>query len=131
MNSDFPSTCELARGPETDSSCIVETGVSTNTARILISRKAARDIQIRGIEILIDEKFVANLAYGETFETTLEPGHHRLTATNRMYSPTIEFDVAAGEEIRFTTSSIALGGLWLLVAMMGTVPYKVTLERAS
>jgi hypothetical protein len=99
--------------------------------RIAVSRNSGRDMKIRGIELLLDGEFVGNLAFGQTYEAEIAPGTHTLTATNRMYSPSIDFEVKAGDTVRFVVTSIPLGGLWLLIAMMGTVAYRVKLERVA
>jgi hypothetical protein len=99
--------------------------------RLVVARTSGRDLKMRGVELLVDDDFVGSLQYGETFEASIAPGRHTLVATNRMYSPSMEFDIAPGETVRFSVTSVALGGLWLFVAMMGTVAYRVVLERTA
>jgi len=98
-------------------------------ATLIVSRVSDRDIKFRGIEILIDGSFAGNLQFGDSLEIEVEPGTHRLTATNRLKSKSVEFEAKPDETIEFETTGIALGGLWLIMAMLGTVAYRVTLER--
>ncbi|HTQ10678.1 MAG TPA: hypothetical protein VMI31_11445 [Fimbriimonadaceae bacterium] len=98
-------------------------------ATVRISRASERDLKFRGIEILVDSEFVGNLQFGQDLTVAISPGHHRLTATNRLSTKSLEFDAAPGETVDFEVAGIALGGLWLLMAMLGTVAYRVTLMR--
>jgi hypothetical protein len=112
--------------------CVVESiEAESEGCRIIVSRTSERDIKIRGLEILVDGNFAANLQFGTSFEGTVACGPHRVTATNRMFSRSLDFEASAGKPSRFVATCVPLGGLWLLVAMMGTVAYKVRLERVE
>jgi hypothetical protein len=97
--------------------------------RIVVSRNDERDIKIRGLEVLLDGEFVANLQFGQSYEAPIPAGSHRVTATNRMFTRHIDFDLAPGREARFTATSVALHGIWTLIALMGTVAYRVSLKQ--
>jgi len=99
-------------------------------ATVIVSRTSDHDLKFRGIEILLDGKFIANLKYGDTFDFEVEPGRHTLMATNRLKSKAIEFEARDGETVEFQTTGIAMGGVWVLISMLGTVAYRVTLEQS-
>ncbi|HVT11265.1 MAG TPA: hypothetical protein VHE55_03285 [Fimbriimonadaceae bacterium] len=98
-------------------------------ATLAVTRDSARDLKIRGVEILLDGRFVGNLNYGESLDVPIEPGPHTLTATNRLKSKSAEFEAKPEEVVRFRTTGIAMGGIWAVMAMLGTVAYRVELER--
>jgi len=98
---------------------------------VIVSRVSERDIKFRGIEILIDGNFAGNLKFGDSLEIEVDPGSHKLIATNRLKSKCVEFEAKPDETTEFETAGIALGGLWLIMAMLGTVAYKVTLEPTN
>jgi len=100
-----------------------------NQATVIVRRSSINDIKIRGIEVLIDGVLVANLQYGQTIETNVEPGTHTITVTNRLNTKSLEFEAKDDQRIAFETEGIALSGLWMLMTMLGTVAYKVTLKR--
>jgi hypothetical protein len=98
-------------------------------ATLIVSRTSEDDIKIRGIEILVDGEFVGDLRFGDSLQIEIPPGHHKIKATNRLKSKTLEFGVIPGETIRFEAVGIMLGGAWWVIHMMGTVAYRVTLKR--
>ncbi|HWA83311.1 MAG TPA: hypothetical protein VG820_07765 [Fimbriimonadaceae bacterium] len=100
-------------------------------ATLVVSRNSDRDLKIRGIDILLDGRFVGALNYGDSLEAQVEPGRHSLTATNRLKSKSVEFEAQPGETVRFLTTGIAMGGIWVVMAMLGTVAYRVEIERQA
>jgi hypothetical protein len=99
------------------------------TATLIVSRTSARDMKFRGIEVLLDGDFIGELSYGKSLEREIEPGIHTLKVTNRMKSASGAFEAAEGETVEFVATAIALAGCWFFLTMMGTVAYRVTLER--
>lgn len=100
-------------------------------ARLIVSRTSERDLKIRGIEVILDGILIGDLAFGKSVEVEIAPGSHLLKVTNLLKSKQIEFEATEGETIRFETIGVVLGGLWVIVTMLGTVPYKVLLERVE
>lgn len=98
-------------------------------ATLTVARDSARDLKFRGIDILLDGQFVGDLTYGNSLSIEIEPGVHNLTATNRLKSKSVEFDARPGETVMYQTVGIALGGIWAMMAMLGTVAYRVELAR--
>jgi hypothetical protein len=100
-------------------------------AKLIVSRTSERDLKIRGIEVILDGMHVDDLAFGNRLEKEIAPGRHTLKVTNLLKSKQIEFEAAPGETIHFETIGVVLGGLWLIVTMLGTVPYNVLLEQVK
>lgn len=100
-------------------------------ATLIVSRTSERDLKIRGIEVILDGYHVGDLTFGQSLERQVEPGTHLLKVTNLLKSKAIEFEAKPGETIHFETIGIVLGGLWVIVTMLGTVPYKVLLQRVQ
>lgn len=96
---------------------------------LTVARDSPRDLKFRGIDILLDGKFVGGLTYGNSLSISIDPGVHSLTATNRLKSKSVEFEARPGETLQFQTVGVALGGIWAMMAMLGTVAYRVELAR--
>ena len=100
-------------------------------ARLVVRRDADDDIKIRNLEIHVDGKWRADIAYGKSFEAELEPGTHELRVTNRMKSVKAEFAVGEGETARFLGTNVLSKGLSALVGAFGVVAYHPTLKRIA
>ena len=100
------------------------------SAKISVSRTSPKDIKIRGLEVLLDNKTIKDLQFGETFEHEVTPGKHTLKVNNTLYNKSVDFDVQAGQTAKFNAGNYVsgLGGVAFVVVGMG--PYKVFLERA-
>jgi hypothetical protein len=57
------------------------------------------------------------------------PGRHRLRAYNTLVWKTVEFDIAAGEWVRFAAVNRAGRVTAALIGILGVGPLYVTLER--
>ena len=73
------------------------------SATIQIRRDSPKDIKIRGLEILLDDKRVANLKYGQSVSLKVCPGSHVLKVTNSLYSKSEAFSLEAGETAHFSS----------------------------
>lgn len=57
---------------------------------------------LRSYRVVLDGAEIGRLGVGDTFDFDTEPGHHNLhLAIDWARSPSIEFDVAAGQAKRF------------------------------
>lgn len=99
--------------------------------QVRITRSSDSDLKIRTIEVLIDDQHVGNLLYGETLEVPIPAGPHRLKATNRLKSASVDFSVGAGETAEFRATGVMMGGFWMLVSLLGTVAYRIRLEKVA
>ena len=97
-------------------------------SQIVVSRNSNRDIKMRNVELLLDGEFVTDLPFGAREELEIEPGSHKLTATNRAFTQSTDFDIEEGQNLSFRIVAVPLRGLWSIVSMLGTVPSKVVIE---
>lgn len=98
------------------------------SATLFVSRVSDRDLKIRGIEVYVDGEFVGNLVFGQALSAAVSPGRHLVRATNRLSSREIEVEAGEGETVRLRATGIALGGIWHLMTVLGTVAYRIELE---
>ena len=99
-------------------------------ATLYVERKSERDIKMRDLYLTVDDQPERTLQYGQSLEVHLEPGEHRLKATNRLYSDQKTFTVKEGETVRFEGVNEPKGGLMNAVAIIsGTVMYRPVLKR--
>ncbi len=94
-----------------------------------VVRNSPRDIKIRDLYVLVDGEQVGTLGYGETFDRQLPAGPHTISATNRLYTKTEEFDLKEGETVTFDTANVATGCGGLLFVVVGMGPYQVQIHR--
>jgi hypothetical protein len=69
------------------------------------------------------------LRYGKTFERELDPGPHTIKASNTLFSTREEFEVTAGETVRYRCENGLTGGGMVMVLMMGVAYLRVRLKR--
>jgi len=97
---------------------------------LVVDRTMSTDIGIRDLYLRVDDWLEETLAFGESFEAPLEPGEHRIKVTNRLYSLTETFEIAAGETVRFEAGNVpGKGLLTVLMAITGSGAYRVALVR--
>ena len=96
---------------------------------IVVSRSAANDIKMRDFYIEIDGLPMANLKHGDSHESDIEPGPHKLLATNKLYSKDLEFQIAEGETITFQAANVPGGCLGFMIVVFGIGPYKVQFRK--
>jgi hypothetical protein len=98
---------------------------------ITVRRTSKQDVGERHVVVSVDGRKLADLLYGQRLTRELEPGHHRLKVHNTLVWKTLEFDLAPGEHIHFTTANRLGSGAWQLLMLIGAGPLYVTLERDS
>jgi len=101
----------------------------TAQAQITVVRNSPKDVQQRQIVVKLDGERAGELMYGETMTIPVKAGHHRLIVDNTWNRKTVELDVAAGEHVKFRTTSQAGRWTWFLVSMLGAGPIYVSIER--
>jgi hypothetical protein len=97
-------------------------------ARLVVARTSERDVRDRQVILSLDSARWATLMFGQERVREIAPGRHLLKADNTLFRKTVEFEVAAGAEVRFVVASHKglLTGLFLLV---GAPFYYVDLRR--
>jgi hypothetical protein len=98
-------------------------------AQLTVERTSDKDVRQRQIVLSLDGDPFATLLHGESATRDVVPGHHRLRAHNTLVWKTVEFDIAAGETLRFAAVNRAGPGTMALVTLLGVGPLYVTLER--
>jgi hypothetical protein len=99
-------------------------------ATITVRRKSRADIGHREVYLLLDDKEIGILRYGEELTQEVEPGAHRLKAHNTLFRKTLDFTLAVGEHASFTTINRAGFGTYSVLAFfLGGGPIYLTLER--
>lgn len=100
------------------------------TGKVIVSRKMSRDIKMRDLYLLVDDEEVDALQFGDSVELDLAPGEHRVKVTNRMFSKSKEFTLAAGEKAEFEVGNIpSFNPFTIVMLITGTMPYKVSLRQ--
>ena len=104
----------------------------SQATQLVITRNHPQDVQDRPVYLWIDgAKWDGVLRYGKTFTRELEPGHHTVQASNTLFWTTQEFDVAAGQTVRYRCENGFTGGGMMMVLMLGVAYLKVKLVRLS
>jgi FtsP/CotA-like multicopper oxidase with cupredoxin domain len=98
-------------------------------ARLTIARTSPEDLKQRQVIIKLDGEWIADLMYDHTMTRAIEPGHHHLRVDNTWNKKNLEFDAAAGEEVKFRVVNRAGRFTWFLVASLGAGPMYVSIER--
>ena len=102
--------------------------METPHTQITVARTLENDIGFRDVILLLDEKRLATLRYGQSVTRDIEPGHHKLRAHNTLTRKTVEFDVQPGDHMRFVTSNRAGFGTSLMF-LLGVGPIYITLQQ--
>jgi hypothetical protein len=104
-------------------------GTMADPARLTVSRTSDEDVQDRQVILTLDGARWTSLLFGQSAAREVAPGRHHLTADNTLFRKSVDFEAAAGEELRFAVASRKgpLTGVFLLV---GAPFYHVTLRRA-
>jgi len=98
-------------------------------ARLTIARTSPEDLKQRQVIIKLDGEWIADLMYDHTMTRAIQPGHHHLRVDNTWNKKNLEFDAAAGEEVKFRVVNRAGRFTWFLVASLGAGPMYVSIER--
>ena len=104
---------------------------SPTTARLLITRTSARDIQNRQIFASLDGHSIGDLLYSETLDREIAPGPHRLRVHNTLFWKTLHFDAVPGETVHFEVVNYAGRGFLNLVLIIGAAPLFLAVERKA
>jgi hypothetical protein len=104
---------------------------SSDSARLVITRADSRDAQHRQIFLSLDGERLGDLVFGESVTRDIAPGHHVLKANNTMIWKTVEFDAAAGEEVRFRAVNYSGRGFFTFMLFLGVSPLYLAIERET
>lgn len=101
------------------------------TARVTVTRRSPTDVKQRQVFVSIDGERFAALSFGESATREVLPGRHVLRAHNTLVWKTIECEMAAGEDARFTIVNRPGFGTYAMLSLLGTGPIYLTFEREA
>ncbi|MBC8066470.1 MAG: hypothetical protein H7Y17_16690 [Chlorobia bacterium] len=99
-------------------------------SRIVVERIDAKDIKMRDLYLQVDDLAEETLMYRESIAISVIPGLHRISATNRVNTKTLDIDVIPGETVGIAAVCIPSKSiLAMLMVLTGIVPYKIDLWK--
>ncbi len=106
---------------------------STWKATITLRRQAKDDVGYREIYVYIDDRPAVVLRANEVATVEVEPGPHRIRATNTLFRKIVECTLAPGEHITYLAANTAGRGTYsflaVFVGFIGAGPLYLTFER--
>jgi hypothetical protein len=99
------------------------------SGRLTVARTSDEDVRIRQLVVSIDGKPAGTLLYGESMTRELQPGPHRLRVHNTLVWRTVDFELRAGDHLRFTAVNRAGFGTYSMVGFLGAGPLYVSIRR--
>ena len=103
--------------------------MSAQRARLTVSRPGPGTLSDNyPMTISLDGEVIARLMAGRSVTREIAPGPHRLRANNTLMWKTVEFDAAAGEEVRYVAANRS-GAMTTVMAIVGTGWFYVDLTR--
>ena len=100
-------------------------------AAITVHRTSPADMQERELYVSVDGAPNVILSYGDAVTIPLMPGHHRLRVHNTISRRRAEFDVVAGEHVRFSAANVRGKNFGILATFLGIGPMHTVLEREA
>jgi hypothetical protein len=97
-------------------------------AKLIIARTAAKGMKVRSLDVFVDDRFVADLAFGKSLSVDLEPGEHSVKVSNRLYTRELQVRLAPGDRKRVQVGNI-LGRLGMVLIGVGLPFYHVFVEE--
>jgi hypothetical protein len=98
-------------------------------ARITVTRKSTKDVRVRQIYISVDGRNVAELLFGDSVTTDVDPGPHRIRANNTLVWKTVQCDLKPGEHARYTVVNRPGFGSFAMLSLLGGGPIYLSFER--
>ena len=98
-------------------------------ASVTIARTHASDVGLRQLVITLDGERLGDLLFGDSIQRDVAPGPHRLRVSNTLVWKTLEFDVKAGEQVRFEAINRAGKLTYPLLMLFGAAPLYLTVRR--
>jgi hypothetical protein len=98
-------------------------------ARITVTRKSSKDVRVRQIYISVDGRNVAELLFGDSVTTDVDPGPHRIRANNTLVWKTVQCDLKPGEHARYTVVNRPGFLSFTMLSLLGGGPIYLSLER--
>ena len=100
-------------------------------ATITVTRRSPKDVRVRQIYISVDGRNIAELMFGESVTTEVDPGAHRLRANNTLVWKTVPCELKPGEHARFSVVNRPGFGSYAMLSLLGTGPIYLSFEREA
>jgi hypothetical protein len=100
-------------------------------ATITVTRRSPKDVRVRQIYISVDGRNIAELLFGESVATEVDPGPHRLRANNTLVWKTVLCELQPGEHARFSVVNRPGFGSYAMLSLLGTGPIYLSFEREA
>ena len=101
----------------------------TDAATVTVHRTSPADMQERELYVSLDGAPNTILSYGESVTIPVQPGHHMLRVHNTISRRRLEFEVAPGEQVRFSAANVRGKNFGILATFLGIGPMHTVLER--
>ena len=76
---------------------------------LVVRRDADGDTKTRGLEVFVDGERHADLPFGKSLETDLDPGEHEVMVTNHDQAEKLALVLREGETAVFQGANVASG----------------------
>jgi hypothetical protein len=98
-------------------------------ASVTITRTSAADFQMRQLVVSLDGRPVGTLLWGDSLTCHPEPGPHTLRVHNTLVWKTVQFTLAAGEQVFFEAVNRTGRATLVMTVLFGIGPLYVTVNR--
>ena len=103
--------------------------MSSEAARVTVTRTSPRDIGQREVFVSLDSQEMAIMRFGETATREVEPGSRLLRIHNTLFWKTFELTLAPGQHVRFAVVNRAGWGTYAIASVLGAGPIYLDIER--
>ena len=103
--------------------------MNDSEGRVTIRRTAPKDIQERELYVSLDGQPNHILRFGDTVTLSAAPGRHRLRVHNTISRKVAEFELGAGEHVRFSAANVRGKGYALTAVFFGFAMMHTELHR--
>jgi hypothetical protein len=100
-------------------------------ASVTIVRTSDKDFKQRQLVVWLDGERLGNLMFGDAFKRDVHPGPHKLRVSNTLVWKTVQFDVQAGEQVRFEAINRPGRLTYPMLVILGVGTLYVTLRRVG
>lgn len=100
-------------------------------SQITVSRTSPEDVKVRQVIVKLDGEPFGTLIFGKSKTRAVAPGKHSLHVDNTFNKKSIEFEIAAGEHVKFETINRSGRFTAFLIAIMGAGPMYVSIQRVD
>lgn len=96
---------------------------------LTVHRTSPRDMEERELYIKLDGAAIGILRFRDSITVPIAPGRHELRVHNTISRKRAEFDVAPGQQVRFSAVNMKGKHFGLLAMFLGIAPMYTILER--